>query len=205
MDAPTPDRDMPPDDGDWVELLRGREAPGAEAGTRAEAIAIRRALKRSAASDRPSAEGLDRLLFTLKREGLLGPRRERLRPGYFAIAATLIAALAVPLVMQLRQQEPPEEFQTRSLGTEIKLQVSDPQHTAEALAAALREAGASVKSQTRDGYPRLDARIPTGRESVVDQVLARFHLDRGTARRLLIDIRPPLAGPDKEDPPASKP
>src|SRR5213075_1134365 len=103
-------------------LLRGREAPGADSLTREEANRIRAALRKTESEHPASHEGLDRLLFRMKREGLLDTPPQRARIIRFALAAALVAALAVPFVMQL-DREGPDDFKTRSLGLEVALRV----------------------------------------------------------------------------------
>src|SRR5213075_2433435 len=119
-------------------LLRGREAPGADSLTREEANRIRAALRKTESEHPASHEGLDRLLFRMKREGLLDTPPQRARIIRFAMAAALVAALAVPFLMQLFDQEVSDDFKTRSLGLEVVLRVGDPTKTAKDLSAALQ-------------------------------------------------------------------
>lgn len=188
----TDQHEMPRDDRDWVELLRGREAPGADPRTRAEASRLRSAFQSGEGPKQETQEGLDRLLFRLKREGLLdaGPLR-RTKPLYLAAAAALVAALALPIVMQFRHHEEPEVFRTRSLHKTLTLKADDPSRTGQQLAAALREAGASVRTQQSDARFIIDLDVPAERAGAINAVLARFSLPQATAGALRIEVRRP--------------
>lgn len=97
-----------PDDDDldaWLDGLRGRAAPGAAAATREQARAQRAAVtdahaaRQAAQPDDP--QELQRLLFRLRREGLLGGERAsaatRLRLP-MAAAAALALGLAITMI-----------------------------------------------------------------------------------------------------------
>lgn len=171
---------LPGDDADWIEILRGRNAPGADPRTREEAQRIRAALReQERANAGETATGLDALLFRLRREGLLAgaPVRSWLRPAYALAAVLAVTAIALPLVMTLeREQAVPEAPpQTRGLPPRPAILVSDaPGRTAAALAAALREAGASVEASEMGEGIRLVATVPEGRRAPVAEALARF-------------------------------
>ncbi len=192
MPADQPDNPTPKDDADWVELLRGREAPGAQAGTVAEARALRAAMiAREAAAQDSAAAGLDALLFRLKREGLLGPARAGggPRPVYLAMAAALVAAIALPIAWQMHgTREDDAPYKTRSLAPALRLEAGDPQRTAAELAKALQAAGVPVTSTSAEGRVTLRGTVPPERITEIEAVLKRFGIAGNARANLRIEV-----------------
>lgn len=197
-DQPT-EHEHSKDDADWVELLLGREAPGAPPGTVAEARAVRKAvIAREAAAQDASTAGLDALLFRLKREGLLGAARSGggPRPLYMAMAAALVAAIALPMAWQMHSTpEYDAPYKTRSLTSALRLEARDPQSTAAELAKALQAAGVPVASTTAEGRVTLRGNVPPERMADIDAVLKRFGINGNARAELRIEVLQSGAAP----------
>lgn len=169
-----------PDD-DWIEALRGRPSAGTDPRTRDEAARIRAALRTASHTEGMPEDGLDALLFRLRREGLLGavPHRPR-RPLWFALAATLaVAAIALPLTLGLLRDATPPDAPSLTRGLPVpaqRVQATDPVAAAQALATALREAGAGVEIISDTSHPRLRVEIPDNRRAACAEVLSRAGL-----------------------------
>lgn len=202
------DYELPKDDRDWIELLRGREAPGSDAGTAAEARLLRRAIRSEQTEDRAADHGLEPLLFRLRREGLLDGARRRLPAFYAAAAAVLVVVIALPIVLQLQRVDenaihPPAplerpatrradddaSYRTRSLaGPSVTVIAADPERTARELRQALRAAGAEVTTSAGEGRFRLAVAVPPEHHEAVRNALMRFDIEAVPAARFRIEV-----------------
>lgn len=166
------------DDGDdraWLDALAGRPVTGAERELENEALAVRRLLleqeraeQQALASRREDeARGLQRLLFQLRRQGLL----DRGLVRRLAVPLALAAGLAVIIVAsrpdlllgpRTYYDEPPAY---RGALQEHTVASADPREDAEALARALKE-------------KRVAARLyQAGRSFIVDVDAAQADMD----------------------------
>jgi hypothetical protein len=186
------------DDEHWTEALRGREVPGAQPRTLAEAREVRAAVRaqESAPEDDP-ARGLAQLLARLKGDGLLDQRRAawRFRPAYALAAAFALAALALPVVLYLYEPAEPE-LQTRGIpAPALRVTSEDPRKSAAELGAALGEAGATVSTRESQGRIQLEAVVPENRLVDAQKVFNRFGVAGKARRHVRIDIEPKAGKP----------
>jgi hypothetical protein len=180
----------PKDDADWIEMLRGREAPGADRRTAAEAGAVRAAVRARDPVTDDSSSGLQALLVRMKAEGLFDVRRDpKLRARYAVAAVVIAAAIALGLLVRSNPSEV-EIVQTRSLqGPIVRIIVQDPEKAARELVNALTSAGATVTSSpAAEGAVRLDVTVPAEKSVTVREALSRHGVTGLTGSRLRIDV-----------------
>jgi len=186
---------------DWIEALGGSPPAGIDPRTRDEATRIRAALRTASHTEGTPEAGLDALFFRLRREGLLGSVTHRpRRPLWFALAASLaVAAIALPLTLgPLRDATPPEAPPpTRGLPVPAqRVEAADPAAAAQALAAALREAGAAVEIISDTVHPRLRVEIPDDRRAACTEALSGAGLGLPPpGQPLRVEFRPPSSTP----------
>lgn len=183
----------PADDDRWLEALRGQRPAGAPARTQAEAEALRRALLGAHDGETgPAATGgtdaeLQRLLFRLRREGLLerAPRAAWQWPA----AAAAVLVLGVSLVINLPGGPEPETL--RGSGAVQVLTVADPAEQARRIEALLRARGSEVGVHALgDGAYEVAATVPADRIDEVARALAPLALQPPDAQGLLrIELR----------------
>ena len=163
------------DDEKWLGILSGRDS-GASVDPRVkrEAEALRRAILSKHSKDSqedPSLDegSLDRMLFRLKREGLLEaqkvkPRRYGAFPA--AIAAMLVLAIVIPLAYQMTsirdsQQLGDEEWTQMRGGEEIQqIWSDDPARMAIDIKGKLEALGVQSKIDEFEGHWYVDAYLP---------------------------------------------
>ncbi len=203
MSSPSRPEDKDRDLDDWLDGLRGRAQPGASPTTQAEAQAQRAAVRAAHEAQREGddPQELQRLLFRLRREGLLGgaseaaastaraPARWRLP---LAAAAVLALGLALTMVGPGLWQAG-EAPVLRSGATEQVLEVpaGEVAATAQRLAAALRDVGAAVAVVSSGDATEVAATVPEDRLPQAAQALASFGLKPPAADgSLRVEVRP---------------
>lgn len=186
------------DDDAWFDALRGkpRSDTGSSAAIRREGEDLRRALhaRRKDDADSDDAAGLERLLFRLRREGLLkqagaSPSQGRRRAA-FAFAATLVLGIAVVAVVQREQTG--EEDTLRS-GAVQSIEVDgagDVAPTVARVESALRGAGAEVQVFDIGGGAReVAATVPTEGIDAAQKALKPLGVQVGRDGAVRIDVR----------------
>lgn len=193
------------DDEAWLEALRGKAAAGTDAATRREADDLRKALRalhaeRSVSAAPDDAQSLQRLLFRLRREGLLtsgaaAPRAAPARPAAWWRRAPLALAAALALGVALTVMMPAgwwsgEEDVMRS-GAVQTIEVDDVAATVQRLDAALRAAGAALTVvEVGGGAREVAATVPQERIDATRSALEPFGLKLGRDGVLRIEVRP---------------
>lgn len=196
----------PPDDLDhWLDGLRGRGRADAPAATRAEAQAQRTAIAeahrdaQAALPDDP--QELQRLLFRLRREGLLGaesraaahPWRRRLP---LAAAAVLALGLAITMIGPgLWQAEEEPVLRSGAAVQTLEADASQVEAAALRVQQALRSAGATVSVIDIGGGAReVAATVPKERVAEATRALAALGLQPPAADgSLRVEVRPRAA------------
>lgn len=190
----------------WLDGLRGRPVAGSpashEAAAQREAIAAAHATR---ASEPQDPQELQRLLFRLRREGLLGAGTDAATPAArsaprwrlpAAVAAVLALGLALTMVGPGLWQGG-EEPVLRSGGAVQVLEVpaADVASTAQRLATALKAAGADVViADTHGGGREVAATVPKEHLADAAAALTPFALKPPAADgSLRIDVRPRAA------------
>ncbi|MBK6973091.1 MAG: hypothetical protein IPH26_09145 [Sterolibacteriaceae bacterium] len=172
------------DDQDWLDILAGRAAPGADPATVREAHMLResilaeRAAREAAAVESVTADPeAERRLIERARRGAPSaeagvresPERARSRwrlglPGWrgaFALAATLVIAVGVFLALPKERVPVDAPATTRSgLPTLVTKQIADPQRYASDLGAALAAAGLSVEIKQEGEIWYVETTVP---------------------------------------------
>lgn len=185
----------------WLDALRGRPRAQTSAATRIEADAQRAALLRARAdrdSEGTDAQQLQRLLFRLRREGLLGPESATERSVWrkrlpMAAAAALALGLAITMFGPGVHWIPPEDDTVVRSGVAPQIVLSnDVADTVRMLEALLRGAGAAVAvSDLGDGAREVAATVPREQIDAVTPALAALGV-RAPARNgaLRVEVRP---------------
>jgi hypothetical protein len=195
----------PGDDDAWLDALRGRPRAGTSPATLAEATAVRDALRaahaqRAAADAAVTAEerqSLQRLLFRLRREGLIDGKRAdaahaRHRRVPMAVAAAVLTlGLAITLVGPGLWQAAEDEPVLRSGGAVQVIESNDVADTVQRLEAALKSAGATVAiTDLGQGAREVAATVPAERRAAVAAALAPFGIKPpGADGALRIEVR----------------
>jgi hypothetical protein len=189
----------------WLDGLRGRPVAGSpashEAATQREAIAAAHATR---ASEPQDPQELQRLLFRLRREGLLGAGADAAaQPGRttrWRLPAAAAAVLALGLALTMIGPglwHGGDEPVLRSGGAVQVLEVlaADVASTAQRLATALKAAGADVViADTHGGGREVAATVPKERLADAAAALTPFALKPPAADgSLRIDVRPRAA------------
>jgi hypothetical protein len=185
----------------WLDALRGRPRAQTSAATRIEADAQRAALLQARAgqeSEGEDAQQLQRLLFRLRREGLLGPESAAERSFWrkrlpLAAAATLALGLAIttfgPSIHWMSSED--DTVVRGGVAPQVVLS-SDVADTVRRLEALLRGAGAAVAvSDLGDGAREVAATVPREQIDAVTPALAALGVkapERSGALR--VEVRP---------------
>lgn len=194
------------DDDAWLDALRGRPRPGTPPATQAEATALRDALRAAhaqrtaTAGDRATPEeqqALQRLLFRLRREGLIDGRQAdaahaRHRRAPMAVAAAVLTlGLVITLVGPGLWHGGEEEPVLRSGAAVQLIESSNVADTVQKLDAALKAAGAAVAvTDLGQGAREVAATVPTERRNAVATALAPFGIQPPAADGALrIEVR----------------
>lgn len=195
------------DDDAWLDALRGRPRPGTPPATQAEAAALRDALRAAhaqrtaAAGDRATPEeqqALQRLLFRLRREGLIDGKQAdaahaRHRRAPMAVAAAVLTlGLVITLVGPGLWQGGEEEPVLRSGGAVQVIDSEDVATTVQQIETALKAAGATMAvTDLGNGAREVAATVPTERIAAVGAALAPLGI-QPPARdgALRIEVRP---------------
>jgi hypothetical protein len=189
------------DDQHWLDALAGRpNAAGGEADPRAQAL--RQALLAQRARELADAapdEGLERLLFRLRREGLLEKEHKPMGlPALLALAASVLLVVGVGWHMMIGYQsalEPRASVPQQAAETPgaSAVQVLQDARPAELAAALQQEFGANgitlAQSAVGDTY-RLEADLPEPLSPGALATLARHALALPQGKKLIIEIRP---------------
>ena len=195
----------PGDDDAWLDALRGRPRAGTSPATLAEATAVRDAL-RAAPAQRAAADAavtseerqsLQRLLFRLRREGLIDGKRAdaahaRHRRVPMAVAAAVLTlGLAITLVGPGLWQAAEDEPVLRSGGAVQVIESSDVADTVQKLEAALKAAGAAAAvTDLGQGAREVAATVPAERRDAAAAALAPFGIKPpGADGALRIEVR----------------
>ena len=197
-------RDERADDDAWLDALRGRPRAGMDESTLREAEATRLALldarARRGATEEPDLEGLQRLLFRLRREGLIGASATsggwRLRAPV-AVAAALALGLALTLTMPTLWLGSGDDGEVlRGSGSVQAIEVADVQTTVQQLDTRLRGAGAIVAvTDIGNGATEVSATLPGQPTEALVTELGRFGVKPpGPDGVLRIEVRPKNAG-----------
>lgn len=171
------------DNEDWLLGLSGEPRPDADKYTNAQAAAVRNALSRRATAldqvvPEASEAGYHRLLFRLKREGLLKPRVKQAgnQASFFskplAIAAVFfLGAIVVFHSYQINEES--EEVLYKGSSGQTVVRVADPEATATGIASALKSQ--QIEFQLID-LPRRSKQlvIPSSAEAI--KVLEEFKI-----------------------------
>lgn len=139
------------DNEDWLQAIAGEPRPDADKFTNAHAAAIRKALLNRAKAqneEAPSASdaGYHRLIFRLKREGLLKPRtRQASNSASFFARPLAIAAVfflgAIVVFHSYQLNEESEEILYKGESGQFVIRVEDPAKVAAAIANSLKNNG----------------------------------------------------------------
>jgi hypothetical protein len=185
------------DDDAWLDVLRGRAHPEVNSATRIEAQDTRRAVldanRRTHASTSTEPEELQRLLFRLRREGLLssGAFAWKVRSAW-AIAATLVLAIAFTALVPSSLFESGDEPVLRGEGAVQIMEVTDVNASAMQIESVLRGAGASVAVfELGNGAREIAATVPEDRIDAATRELASFGIQApGRDGALRVELRP---------------
>lgn len=202
------DRDPAPpgaDDDAWLDALRGRPRAGTAPATLAEATTVRDALRaahaqRTAVGGPATAEeqqSLQRLLFRLRREGLIDGKRadaahtHHRRVPMAVAAAVLTLGLAITLVGPGLWQAGEETPVLRSGSAVQAIESNDVADTVQRLEAALKSAGATVAiTDLGEGVREVAATVPSERRDAVAAALVPFGIQPpGADGALRIEVR----------------
>ena len=191
------------DDEKWLDILSGHDdGTHVDPRLKGEAEALRRAiLNRYGKNDQeepPLDEGsLDRMLFRLKREGLLETKKAK--PHWYgsvpaAVAAVLALALVLPLAYQLtsvrESQLPGDQDLTQMRGGAEMQQVlsDDPARTAADFRDELEALDIQPKVDEFEGRWYVDVHLPVPLTGKVKEFLDRHGLESGQGGRLILEI-----------------
>lgn len=196
---------MSKDDQDWLDALAGKPDPGADADTNRRAAALRGAMldsrEKEIASGSPD-DGLDRLLFRLRREGLMENEKKSwlLRPPViFAMAATVLLAVGLGLaIIPERIESAPDVIESANLVEPLPVGgASSPQTlfsaTPEDMAENIRQdfstAEITLKQSASGQNIHLDADLPENLSPDALRIFERYRLSVPNNRKLVIEIR----------------
>lgn len=196
----------PRDDLDhWLDGLRGRDRADAPAATRAEAQAQRSAIAeahRDAQAARPDdPQELQRLLFRLRREGLLGAEaRATAHPWRLRLPVAAAAALALGLAITmigpgLWQADEEPVLRSGAAVQTLEADASQVEAAAQRVQQALRSAGATVTvNDIGAGAREVAATVPKERLAEAARALAPLGLRPPAADGTLrVEVRPRAA------------
>jgi hypothetical protein len=169
----------------WLDGLAGRGGERESQALRAAMLARKEA---EAAESGEIEQGLERLLFRLRREGLLGGQRPARRWVALALAATLVAGIGVA-VWPLLQPEP-EAPVVRGMRPPQELFDADPASFSAVLAADLRAAGLTVDARQLNGGVLLEAPIADRADPRLGPVLERHRLKLPASGPLVVYVAP---------------
>jgi hypothetical protein len=208
---------MNKDDQDWLDALAGRPDAAADPDTMRRAALLRQAMRgqREAeladASPAPGSHdgGLDRLLFRLRREGLLekekaGPRRGF--PAMFAMAATVLLVMGLGWMMmfgndrsaqvavnavpkQAPEQAPEQAVATPGIAITQILPAEAPEELAAKLQQEFSSAGIALAQSASGVDIRLEADLPPTPSADALRLFERYNLTIPADRKLHIEIR----------------
>lgn len=177
------------DDAAWFAALTGRRpAAGAPSPAAAEGTALRAALlsldREEAASERLDADW-QRLRFRLRREGLVGARRQL---AGWALAASLCLAVGVAWLYPRAPVDVPESQVLRGApAPTLVLRVADPAAAADYLLKLCRDAG--IPARRRDdssGAPLLDIDLPPVPPKALRDAFEKYAIDLPPAGKVTL-------------------
>jgi len=213
--TPTTPPAGPDDDQQWFDLLAGRRAHGASAGTQAQAAALRTALQRHrppapAGQPAPADARIGRLLARARAEGVLPPpdarpqataplapaarpAPPRRRPLWAGALAAGVAALGLALLLRPAgppgADTPPAADTLR--GTAVQQwTVADPLQRRQQLLQALRDAGFDAQPFDRLGRAGLDIALPVPLPPAQARALAGLGIKPPPGPSLQIELLP---------------
>lgn len=184
------------DDERWLEGIAGRSAGTATAVDREAArlrAAIRARTSHAAPTDSEVEAGLQRLQLRLRREGLIGPAtRARARPLAWALAASVVVALATAALYRQGLPPPAEEVEVFGArgGLVQELAAPDPARKADEIAHDLRALDITVVRRDTKRAITLEALVQNRADPRLAEVLARHGLKIGGNGPLLVRVTP---------------
>jgi hypothetical protein len=186
---------MPPDDDqDWLDALAGKPRPGAAPRTLLEARLLRAVLLEQAQaepeSDAERQNRLERLLFRLRRQGLLDAPRwsQRAWRVPLAAAAALMLGIAVVQLVHWQDEAAPDAPAMRGEDSVRRLVVDDAAQTATAIASALRAEGIDVREYPLGVARGLEVRVAPAQRAGAEAILAPYGIALAPDGRLAIEI-----------------
>lgn len=195
---------MSKDDQDWLDALAGKPNADADPATNRRAAALRAsmlALRKQETALEPPGDGLERLLFRLRSEGLLGKQKQpwRLRlPTVFALAASVLFAVGLGAVFFTKKQELVPLAVESSISQPIAVRSASSAQTLfadnpEELASDIKRDFSAVKITFRKlavgKNIYLDADLPENLSAEALQVFDQYRLSIPYDRKLVIEIR----------------
>lgn len=161
-----------PRDDQWLDALAGRAPADLSDEARREIEALREAMRETdgrfpASADETERE-LERLLFRMRKEGLLETKSRWSSPKFaLPLAAAAVLVLGVSIIVFSPHDIVPEETRTRG-GAQVQvIEVPQVDTTVAAIAQALREQGVEPNIFPRGIYRTVDASIPAEKRDVL--------------------------------------
>jgi len=196
---------MNKDDQDWLDALAGKPAPGADPETARRAAALRKTLldiRKEGLADESPDDGLDRLLFRLRREGLLEKEKNHWLlqfPVAFAMAASVLIAVGFGWLMKADRDRPYEEstgsamfgvpYSTGGASAPQTLYADAPGDLATSLTQEFSAAGIALRQSDGGDSIRLEGELPENLSADALQLIGRYRLSIPDGRKLIIEIR----------------
>lgn len=189
----------PNDDEDWIRALAGKEAPDADPSVIAEARAVRDAMARAREAESPGAHDeaeLQRLLFRLRREGLLGTTimSAKWRPYVaLAVAASLMVVVGVVSILPGdKDRAPVPELTMRGLPSRPPFLIADdPDKLAAQIVSELEALGEKpTSSRDKQGTTRIESQWPQWPDEAHRKFLLKHGLPGPGDKRLVVDVEP---------------
>lgn len=182
------------DNKDWLDAIAGRDAGGADVRTAAEARALRgamlEAVSRDGQPDFDTNSGLQRLMFRLRAERLVGAENStRGWQAYGGLALAACLVLAVSLSLWSPQRPDDEPGRERGLGRPQIVSVADPAKTAEVIQRDLQALGITPRVRQFGEIVTVEADVPRPASARHMQFLKQYNLRMPDAGPLVIEVR----------------
>jgi len=175
------------DDDQWLDGIAGRGAASREAdAVRAALLQKERELPLSA---QELEGGLQRLLFRLKRDGLLARSRAAANWSNWAMAASLAVVIGAVGWIALAPKQDEDEIGFRG-GAVQEISAAEPARTADAIAQELRALGITVVRRDSKGASLVEALVQNRDDPRLAETLGRYRLKPGESGPLQVRIVP---------------